>query len=109
MRMWRRELERHGLNHIGVVTRDRYDAAAPHPFQCDDLHPPTRSVVVVGSGGRAHWERFLEYLAADPVARLARTSHPLDDFCRAVMPPLPGCRVVFPSYLAFDFMKLAEL
>jgi hypothetical protein len=105
--MW--QLERHGLNHFGVVARARYDAVAPHPFRCDDMHPPARSVVVIGSGGRAHWERFLEHVAADPVARLARTSHPLDDFCRAVLPPLPGCRVVFPSHLAFDFMKLAEL
>jgi hypothetical protein len=103
------ELARHGLNHIGVVGRARYDQVAPHPFKSGDLHPGTESIVVVGSGGRDHWQRFLEYIAEDPVTRLARTSHPLDDFCRAVFPPLEGCRVVFPSLLGFDFMKLATL
>src|SRR5690348_10426473 len=100
------ELERYGLNHIGVVGRVRYDQAAPHPYQSADLHPGTESVVVIGSGGRAHWQRFLEYVAEDPLTRLARTSHPLDDFCRAVMPAMPGCRVIYPSFLGFDFMKL---
>lgn len=103
------QLQPHGLNHIGVVTRARYDEVAPSPFQADDMHPETGAVIVVGSGGRAHWDAFLSYVAHDPIARLARTSHPLDDFCRAIFPPLPDCRVVFPSYLAFDFMKLAQL
>src|SRR4051812_19839985 len=111
--MWLRELadqlEPHGLNHVGVVSRERYDQVAPSPFKADEMHPGTRSVVVIGSGGRAHWDAFLRHVAEDPVARLARTSHPLDDFCRAVMPPLDGCRVVFPAFLSFDFMKLAEL
>jgi epoxyqueuosine reductase len=106
--IWLRDqLRPYGLNHFGVVTRARYDEVAPPPFR--DLHPPARSIIVVGSGGRAHWDAFLEYVAQDPVHRLARTSHPLDDFCRAIFPPLPDCRVVFPSYLSFDFMKLAEL
>jgi hypothetical protein len=111
--MWLRslgdQLRPHGLNHLGVVTRARYDQVAPPPFQAAEIHPPARSIVVVGSGGRAHWDAFLQHVAVDPVARLARTSHPLDDFCRSVFPPLPECRVVFPSYLSFDFMKLAEL
>jgi epoxyqueuosine reductase len=103
------QLEPHGLNHFGVVTRARYDEVAPPPFQADEMHPNTRSIVVVGSGGRAHWQQFLLHVSRDPLAHLARTSHPLDDFCRAALPSLEGCRVVFPSVLAFDFMKLAEI
>src|SRR5262249_8360187 len=102
-------LEPLGLNHVGVIGRDRYDRAAPPAYQCARVHAGTRSIVVVGSGGRTHWERFLEYVAADPESRLARTSHPLDDFCRAMTPELDGCRVVWPSLLGFDFMKLGEL
>src|SRR4029079_11741643 len=103
------QLEAHGLNHVGVVSRATYDQATPAPFQADQMHVGTRSIVVVGSGGRAHWEQFLRHVARDPLTHLARTSHPLDDFCRAVLPPLEGCRAVFPSFLGFDFMKLAEM
>src|SRR3954462_11753313 len=84
----------HGLNHVGVISRDRYDAIAPENWRCQAMHPTAQSIVVLGSGGRAHWDAFLSHVAADPLARLSRTSHPLDDFCRAVMPPalLGGCR-----------------
>src|SRR5436190_219936 len=81
----------------------------PRPSSCSMRYPPARAIVVIGSGGRAHWDAFLDYVGQDPVPRLSRTSHPLDDFCRSVMPPLDGCRVIFPSRMQFDFMKLAEL
>jgi hypothetical protein len=99
----------HGLNHVGVITRARYDAAAPAEWRCDRMHPAAQSIVVVGSGGRAHWDAFLSYVHKDPVSRLSRTSHPLDDFCRAILPSLNGCRVIHPSMLRYDFMKLAQL
>jgi hypothetical protein len=104
-------LESAGLNHVGVLGRARYDAAAPPSLRIDQVHPVAQSIVVAGSGGRAHWEQFLLWVAADPVTRLARTSHPLDDFCQAVIASLPlaDCRVIFPSRLGFDFMRLAEL
>jgi hypothetical protein len=99
----------HGLNHVGAVTRRSYDSAAPDEWRCERMHPAAQSIVVVGSGGRAHWNAFLSYVERDPVMRLARTSHPLDDFCRAILPQLDGCRVIFPSMLSYDFMKLAQL
>ncbi len=105
-----------GLNCVGVVSAARYDAAAPPQFAVERLHAGARSVVVVGSGGRAHWQQFLAHVAADPPARLARSSHPLDDFCAAVFARLgslvDGCRLIFPTPGApagFDFMRLAEL
>ena len=105
-----------GLNHLGVVSRARYDAAAPPAFAAERLHAGTRAVVVLGSGGRAHWEQFLAYVAEDPIARLARTPDPLDDFCASLfarwVPLTAGCRVIFPTAGApagFDFMRLAEL
>jgi len=112
----RAALEPAGLNQLGVIGRDRYDASAPPELRARNVHPGARSIVVVGSGGRAHWERFLEWVAADPVGRLARRPHPLDDFCAEVFAGLDrlweGCRVVFPTFrapLRLDFVKLGEL
>ena len=92
-----------GLNLFGV---------AP-PAELLPLHPAARSIVVVGSGGRAHWDAFLRYVAGEPIKRLARRAHPLDDFCADVFAAtaLPGCRVVFPTFRAevrVDFMTLSE-
>jgi hypothetical protein len=97
------ELEPAGLNGFGVA----------RPESLAEVHPPARSIVVVASGGRAHWDAFLAYVAQDPVARLAKTQHPLDDFCAAVFAglDLPSCRVVFPTFrseIRIDFMTLAE-
>jgi hypothetical protein len=110
------ELAREGLNHTGVVSRTRYDAAAPEPLRAEQIHRETRSIVVVGSGGSAHWEAFLGYVTGAPVERLARRVDPLDDFCADVFARLgallDGCRVVFPTFRAavrLDFMKLGAL
>jgi len=112
----RAPLERAGLNHLGVVGRARYDAAAPASLAMEQVSPGARSVLVVGSGGRAHWDRFLEYVAVDPRTRFAGREHPLDDFCaetfESLALELAGCRVVFPTFraeLRLDFMKLASL
>jgi hypothetical protein len=108
------ELGQGGYNAFGVIGRDRYDAAAPAPFRCDVVHPPTRSILVVGTGGPAHFRAFLDWIAVDPVARLGREAHPLDAFSADVFArlDLPGARVVFPTFLAplrLDFVKMAEL
>jgi hypothetical protein len=92
-----------GLNVFGVA----------RPEALSTVHPAAKSIVVVGSGGRAHWDAFLRYVAEDPAARLAKTQHPLDDFCAAVFAKLdlPRCRVVFPTFrseIRIDFMTLAE-
>ena len=108
------ELAPFGLNGFGVISRARFDAAAPAPFRCDVVHPPARSVLVVASGGPRHFRAFLEWVAVDPVARLARQAHPLDAFSADVFArlDLAGARVVFPTFAAplrLDFVKMAEL
>jgi hypothetical protein len=103
-----------GYNGLGVIARARFDAAAPPPFRCDVVHPPTRSVLVVASGGPRQFRAFLEWVAVDPVARLGRQPHPLDAFSADVFGrfDLAGARVVFPTFSAperLDFTKMAEL
>ena len=104
-----------GYNGFGVISRARFDAAAPPPFRCDVVHPPARSVLIVATAGPWHFRAFLEWLAVDPVARLAREAHPLDAFTQDVFARVvdaPGARLVFPTFLAplrLDFVKMAEL
>ncbi|MCU1279580.1 MAG: Ferredoxin [bacterium] len=104
----------YGYNGFGVIARARFDAAAPPPFRCDVIHPPARSVLVVATAGPWHFRAFVEWIAVDPIARLARQPHPLDAFTADVFArlELPGARVVFPTFnapLVLDFVKMAEL
>src|SRR5438034_525338 len=98
-----------GYNLWGTVARSRYDAAAPAAWQCARLHAAARSILVVGTGGRAHWDAFLRWLAVDPRARLAQEAHPLDAFTRARFAALDaelrGCRVVFPTFAAAERLE----
>ncbi len=111
-------LARIGLDHVGVVAAERYDALAPASASTSTgrVHPGTRSIAVFASGGRAHWDAFLAYVAADPHGRLLARAHPLDDFCAetfaSLSSELAGCRVVFPTVHAeihLDFLALARL
>lgn len=106
-------LERLGLHHVGVVSAERYDAVAPPAVRTAQLSPDTRSIVVIGSGGRAHWGAFLRWIAVDPASRLAAREHPLDDFTAEAFADLALAElVVFPTFRAeirLDFMRLAAL
>jgi epoxyqueuosine reductase QueG len=107
-----------GLNHLGVVSASAYDAVAPAHLRTEVVHPGARAIVVVGSGGRAHWDAFMAWIAQDPVGRLGRRRHPLDDFTAetftalAGQGPLEGSRVIYPTFsapLRLDFIALGEL
>jgi hypothetical protein len=103
-----------GYNGFGVIARARFDQAAPPPFRCDVVHPSTRSILVVATAGPSHFAAFVDWLAIDPIARLARSPHPLDSFTAHLFArlALPGARVVFPTFgapLVLDFVKMAEL
>src|SRR6059058_2164826 len=104
-----------GYNGFGVIARARFDAIAPPPFRVEVVHPPARSVLVVATAGPWHFRAFLEWIAADPIARLARQEHPLDAFTADVFARFvdaPAARIVFPTFsapLVLDFVKMAEL
>ena len=106
----------HGLNMIGVVSRSRYDERVPGPLAAEAIHPPTQSIVVVGSGGRAHWDGMIRHIEADPPTHLGGTSHPLDDYGKWVFAGLGSLlsrdRVLHPHNDApvhLDFLRLGEL
>jgi hypothetical protein len=48
-------LDAAGLDLRGALSRSTYDALVPPAWRCDALLPGARSVLVVGSGGRALW------------------------------------------------------
>jgi len=111
----RESLAPYGYNGFGVISRARFDAAAPPPFRLDAIHPPTRSVLLVATAGPWHFRAFLDWLAVDPLTRLAREPHPLDAFTADVFTRLvdvPNARIIFPTFtapLVLDFVKMAEL
>src|SRR2546421_9753357 len=53
----------YGYNGFGTISRARFDAAAPPPFRCDVVHPPTRSVLVVATAGARPFRAVLGGIA----------------------------------------------
>jgi hypothetical protein len=72
-----------GLNLIGVTTPAAYDALVPPSHRLAAHAATTRSIVVIGNGGRAFWAAYRAHVDAHPDH--AGRSHPLDDFTTAVM------------------------
>src|SRR5260370_20276547 len=103
-----------GCRGFGVIARARFDAVAPPPFRFEVVHPPARSVLGVATAGPWHFRAFLEWIAVDPIARLAQKAHPLDAFTADVFSrlQLPRAPVVFPTFnapLVLDLVQMAEL
>jgi epoxyqueuosine reductase QueG len=73
----------YGLNLIGAIPADRYDAVAPTHLRARAIDPHARSIIVIGNGGSAFWQAYGRRVDADPA--WARRDHPLDDFTREVV------------------------
>jgi len=73
----------HGLNLVGAVAAERYDAAVPLRLRASAIDPRARSVVVIGNGGAAFWHAYRRHVDGDP--GWALHDHPLDDFTREVV------------------------
>ncbi len=58
-------LELAGVNVAGVLGCQDYDARVPEGWQCRDLLPEARSVIVLASGGTAFFRAFQASLGAD--------------------------------------------
>jgi hypothetical protein len=73
----------YGLNLLGAVPADRYDAAAPTQLQARAIDPRARSIIVIGNGGGVFWQAYRRHADAHP--EWAQRDHPLDDFTREVV------------------------
>jgi len=66
-------LRPYGIDLIGTTSASAWDASAPAALHAERLLPGARSVIVVGSAGRALWEAFRAAAPHDG-------DHPLDTF-----------------------------
>jgi hypothetical protein len=73
----------YGLNLLGAVPADRYDAIAPTHLRARAIDSRARSIIVIGNGGGAFWQAYRRRVETDP--RWALRDHPLDDFTREVV------------------------
>jgi hypothetical protein len=75
-----------GLNLFAILPAATYDAAGPPAgLSTGGLFPDARSIVVVGSGGRALWPCFLAWLQAAPQEHLVHEPDPLDTYVGALL------------------------
>lgn len=77
----RRALDPAGLNLLGVADVATYDAQVSPARQSHVLYPPSRSILVIGSGGPALWRAFLADLERSP-QHLTRERDPLEAFVK---------------------------
>jgi epoxyqueuosine reductase QueG len=108
-----------GLNLVGAVPVDRYDAAVPSRMSASAIDPHARSIIVVGNGGGAFWQAYRRHVDND--LDWTRRDHPLDDFTRLVVErDIAGelrasglrCTVVYPfvgGAGSLHFMELGRL
>ncbi|MAY81836.1 MAG: hypothetical protein CL930_13785 [Deltaproteobacteria bacterium] len=106
-----------GLGHIGVVTREMYDEVARPEHKAAVLAPASNSVLVLASVGRLLWDTFLKRVSISPEL-LTHSQHPLDDFVEQQVKDactdlgLSGHTVFFADERArvhLDFRSLAVL
>ena len=72
-------LVQYGLNLIGTTTVTAYEASVPAQYHVASLLPQAKTLLVLGNGGGAFWQRFRVYCEARPGYREQR-EHPLDDY-----------------------------
>ncbi len=109
----------HGLNLIGAVPLQLYNAAVAAQLQSNAIDRDARSVVVIGNGGGEFWGAYRRHVQQHP--QWERREHPLDDFTRAVIEnEIAGrvrqrglrCTVVYPFATGaanLHFMELGRI
>ena len=73
-------LARAGFNLFGVLGRDRYDALVPPAWRASVIHPETRFVLVVATGGPAFFGAFAAARRAGALLLAEGAADPLDAF-----------------------------
>ncbi len=108
-----------GLNLVGAIAADRYDAAVPERLRACAIDPRARSIVVIGNGGGAFWQAYRRHVKTHP--QWPQRANPLDDFTRdavegeiaaAVRARGLRCTTVYPfvsDAATLHFMELGRL
>jgi epoxyqueuosine reductase QueG len=103
-----------GLNLVGVVSAEAWDAAMPEARRTSALLPGARSIVVVANGGGALWDAMVADLLRD-ARGLTDEPHPLDAFVKRQLArldvggPHRWFRAAADETTHIDFRVLAQL
>jgi epoxyqueuosine reductase QueG len=97
----------HGLNLIGTATVAAYEALVPAQYHITSLMPQAKTVLVLGNGGGAFWERFRAYCDTRP-GYWENGEHPLDEYTvelieRTLTPLLKEASVDYRYLYPFRF------
>jgi len=94
-------LDAAGLNLVGVLSADRYDAIVPPAWRAACVQPGARSALVAASGGRVLWSA----LQSSP--ELGQSHDPVDTYTRRVTGALAETltREGYPSAALLAFQR----
>ncbi len=70
----------HGLNLWGIVSAERFDACQPKGRRVRERLPDCDTILLLGAGGSAFWNKMTQALGASFVAEPRMGYHPVDDY-----------------------------
>lgn len=98
-----------GFNAAGVLDPERFEALVPPSWQLERLLPGARSVVVLGTGGRAFFRALRSARSQQPSRLSADAANPVDEFAAAATreAALEWERAGWPSR-ALDYLHVED-
>lgn len=105
-----------GLNLVAAIPVEGYDGRVASAYRAGAIAAEARSIVVIGSGGRAFWDAVKRH--AERHDGWWQREHPLDDFTRAVVeneiaPDVVrqgvDCKIVYPFTAERPTLNFIEL
>ena len=110
--------ETHGLNLWGTVSAERFDACQPKGRRVRERLQGCDTILVLGAGGSALWDRLTNGLGDSFVAEPSMRNHPINDLsarlaeevCAELRAQSYACQPVYPDETpALSFVQLAEM
>ncbi len=77
-------LTEHGLNLAGSAAAVEYNRLVDTRFRLSTLYPRVQSYIVIGSGGRAFWQKY-KAQCATRTQGITKTKHPLDQYTKRLI------------------------
>lgn len=106
-----------GLNLVGATTAEAFDRSQPAGRRVQEITPSCGTLLVVGSGGRAFWQRMREE-TGEPSKRPQTGYQPISERCARLSGELRAwfaalgmrCEIVCPEQNpALNFRQMAEM